>query len=211
MVRPTIPLLLSLAFGGCFTQLDEQRLTVGVNDAGQLICHDFTSVDAGMPAEGWNVHNGDWEVALRDGAPAYVQARAPLNGALYKSTFGMNAWRRVTIEASIKVAGGVDLAECVIARFLDKDHFYRLCLEGGKQWRLARVEGAAVMGLKSGMMAYTAGSKHTLKLEAKGTQLTATVDALAPVVTYDRLYQQGTVGVASQTTSEFSRYCVYVQ
>jgi hypothetical protein len=203
-------LLLCLALGGCSLTLDEAELTQG-EDADVTLCDDFTPNDLGGQ-DAWKVFSGTWKVtADTDAGAVYEQTQPPANNNVYKTMFGSMGWRRVGIVAELTAAGGDGLAECVMGRVIDRDHFYRLCLENGAQWRLARVEKATVTTLKSGPLDYVIGSRHVLALDARGTQLTATVDGLTPVDVNDRFFQQGASGFATETTTTYHRLCVHVQ
>jgi hypothetical protein len=187
----------------------EEPLDFGPLDAGVIDCPEFTMPGDGGVAPDWKPVNGSWKIMMVDGMPAYAQTAAPSGTTMYKTSYGKTSWRRVVLDVTIKVVGGT-ATECVLSRYIDKDHHYRLCLEDGKAWRLSRVDGAVITSLKTGPITYTAGSTHTLHVEARNTTLTVQVDQLAPVNHGDPFFQQGAIGLSTESTSSYSRVCAHV-
>ena len=159
---------------------------------------------------GWTVLRGAWSVCQPAGQTRSYCVTAP-TGVYPLTMAGSTAWTDYSVEASVYVTG-VDGGAGIIGRAKDKNHFYLLQLKQFRKlwgWVLHRRDGDHWVDIAWGSYSWTAGRRYNLKLDFRGSTLTALI-SLDGGLTYTRLggttdatYASGRIGLRAWDTTAY--------
>jgi hypothetical protein len=200
---PGILLSLGLCSGCANPEKKEARENV--------ITIDFTHYDVGKLPDGFSTavtnggQPGTWEIIDARGTKVLAQTSTDeTDGRFPLCLYDKASIKNVEVSADfMAVAGKVDQAAGLVARYKDKDNYYITranALEDNL--RLYKVESGKRKQIANATLKVTSGTWHTLKLEIEGTHLTVSCDGKSIIDADDATFQDaGKVGFWTKADS----------
>ena len=132
-------------------------------------------------ATAWTPSSGTWSVCRPPGnSLEYCVADARDSTSLA----GSADWRDYSVESAVRIAATAPRGHgaCVLGRVQDATHYYQLELKpdpatGTRMWWIWKRDGGSWQRIASGAYAYELGRYYHLRLEMKGSTLTAAVSS----------------------------------
>jgi hypothetical protein len=214
--------LVVCVFAGCFSTLDENKLTGGsaptdggappnpgppsmTGDPTPQSCDDFSNDSIGSVPRGWTVQSGEWQVVALDGGHHALQQTAMVDSTAHIE------WQAPAqdLELSATVRpGSASASDCVQVRYQNPNSHYGFCIVGGSSWNLSLKNHGQTRTLASGMISYDTGAPHVIALQVVGEHLTAFLDGVKLAAEEDGTLDAGQLALATSATSSFSPVCV---
>jgi pectate lyase len=145
-------------------------------------------------ASGWSTNGGSWSV-VTDGTLAWRQGGTSADARALAGT----GWTDQAVQARVKPTAfnGTGRHVGVTARAQNTSNYYVLGLTNSGSLLLAKRVGGAFTTLASAPASGTAGTFHTVRLEAFGTTLRGFVDGAQLISVVDTTFTTGRVGLAT--------------
>jgi glucose/arabinose dehydrogenase len=153
-------------------------------------------------ATGWTVNRGGWSVCQPSGATLAYCADSKRESI---SSTGDTGWRDYSVQSAVRPTSTKGSAG-VLGRVADATHWYELRLDtvsGQRRWIIAERNGSSTTTLAQGAYGWTANTTYQLRLDLKGSTLTASVATSpnGPFTTLgsvtDSSYASGRIGLRS--------------
>ena len=185
----------------------------------------MTTPDAGMPidsgatgqaiffddfetgsASRWTTNSpADWSVVDVDGG-THVYQQSAVSNTFRVAASGSVVWADQAVEAKVNILsfGGSSTSylAAVYARFKDLDNHYYLAVESNTKLTIRKNSGGTNTKLTSAVdTGMTTGAWHTVKLQAKGSTLSAYVDGVEKVTVSDTSIASGGIGLGCTNSS----------
>jgi len=164
----------------------------------------FDDFETGNAANWQSTVPADWSVVTDGSTRAYEQRT--VTNSLHVATAGSTLWSDQAVEARVKVLsfGGASTSylTAVYARFRDLDNYYSLAVDSSTKLTIrANANGSKktlTPAVTSGM---TTNAWYTVKLQVKGSNLTAYVDGVEKASTTDSSIATGGIGLGCVNSS----------
>jgi hypothetical protein len=189
--------------GGCANEKKEDRENVTIID--------FTTYAVGKLPDGFSTavtdggQPGKWEIVDANGTRVLAQTNTDeTDGRFPLCVYDTVSIKNVEVSTDfMAVAGKVDQAAGLVARYKDKDNYYITranALEDNV--RLYKVESGKRKQIGEATLKVTSGTWHSLKLEIEGTRLKVFCDEKSIIDVNDDTFQDaGKVGFWTKADS----------
>ena len=164
----------------------------------------FDDFETGNASQWIAVPPTDWSVVSSGGSRVYQLGAA--SNTLRVATAGNASWTDQTVEARMNIlsfgGGSTSYLAAIYARFKDLDNHYYLAVESNTKLSIRMKSGGSNTRLSSAVdSGITVNTWHTLKLQAKGSTLSASVDGVEKATFTNASIPSGGIGVGCVNAS----------
>jgi Concanavalin A-like lectin/glucanases superfamily len=181
----------------------DARMSTDSGATGQTIF--FDDFETGSASRWMTNSPADWSVVDIDGG-AHVYQQSAVSNTFRVAAAGSVLWADQTVEARVNIlsfgGGSTSYLVAVYARFKDVDNHYYLAVESNTKLTIRANSGGTNMKLTSAVdTGMTTNAWHTVKLQAKGSTLSAYVDGVEKVTVSDTAIASGGIALGCINSS----------